>query len=396
MTRDSTTIQTTSSLLMIRPVSFGFNAETAVNNAFQYADDDAGVQAGALDEFNDLVALLRGKGMDVTVINDTPEPHTPDSIFPNNWVSFHRDGTLVLYPMFAVSRRLERKEHVLAAVAARFEIHRVKDLSGFEADSLFLEGTGSMVLDRDSKLAYACLSPRTYRPALDECCRELGYTPVVFDASDSQGHPIYHTNVMMSVAEQYAVICLDVIRDGREMEQVKSTLADSGKLIIPISPDQMNRFAGNMLQVHDAAGRQFLVMSSQAYHSLTSSQLGQLTSFNEIIHSPLDVIEKNGGGSARCMLAEVHLPKKEIERAVRAWNGPRVASVSVGMAAEGTGRIGRARHEGRARPPHEPSWRDPGPRSGRSPRKRRAPRWRTLRRSSGRWPECSLDDHPMI
>ncbi|MBP7558310.1 MAG: amidinotransferase, partial [Chitinophagaceae bacterium] len=200
-------MQTTSHLLMIRPVNFAFNAETAVNNAFQVAGETDHVQETARREFDGFVSLLRENGVDVTVVEDTPVPYTPDSIFPNNWVSFHADGTILLYPMFAPNRRAERKPHVLQALADRFTIRQTLDLSGFEQQDLFLEGTGSMVLDRDQQVAYACLSPRTDRTVLEEFCAKMHYRAVIFDAVDAAGQPIYHTNVMMCVADRYVVIC---------------------------------------------------------------------------------------------------------------------------------------------------------------------------------------------
>lgn len=295
---------------MIRPVNFAFNAETAVNNAFQVAGEADHVQETARREFDGFVTLLRENGVDVTVVEDTPEPYTPDSIFPNNWVSFHADGTILLYPMFAPNRRAERKPHVLQALADRFAIRQTLDLTGFEQQHLFLEGTGSMVLDRDQQIAYACLSPRTDRTVLKDFCTKMHYRAVIFDAVDAGGQPIYHTNVMMCVADRYVVICLDSIPDARQRQQVSDSITASGKTIITISPDQMAHFAGNMLQVQNASGERLLIMSSQAFQSLTQVQVEQLTAFNRILHAPLNTIESNGGGSARCMLAEIHLPEK--------------------------------------------------------------------------------------
>ncbi len=295
---------------MIQPVQFGFNPETAVNNAFQVAGSSGTAQASALKEFNDFVALLRKEGVDVTVVTDTEEPHTPDSIFPNNWVSFHENGTVVLYPMFAPNRRQERKPAVLAAIDKKFRIGNTIDLSKYETDDLFLEGTGSMVLDRDKKIAYACISPRTDFDVLSDFCDKMDYQPVLFDAFDQQQRPIYHTNVMMCVADKFVVICLESIPAESEREEVRTVIKGSGKEIIPISLEQMNHFAGNMLQVQNEKGEKLLVMSSAAYTALTPAQLRQLESFNRILHSPLATIEANGGGSARCMMAEVHLPLK--------------------------------------------------------------------------------------
>lgn len=295
---------------MIRPVNFAFNAETAVNNAFQVAGQTDQVQETARREFDGFVSLLRENGVDVTVVEDTPVPYTPDSIFPNNWVSFHADGTILLYPMFAPNRRAERKPHVLQALADRFTIRQTLDLTGFEQQNLFLEGTGSMVLDRDQQIVYACLSPRTDRTVLEEFCAKMHYRAVIFDAVDAAGQPIYHTNVMMCVADRYVVICLDSIPDAGQRQLVSDSITTSGKVIIPISLNQMAHFAGNMLQVQNTSGERLLIMSSQAFQSLNQAQLDQLTAFNRIVHAPLNTIESNGGGSARCMLAEIHLPER--------------------------------------------------------------------------------------
>lgn len=301
-------MQTTSHILMIRPVAFTYNAETAVNNAFQVQSTCTDTLAKAVKEFDDFVNLLRANGVDVIVTEDTREPHTPDSIFPNNWVSFHDDGTLLLYPMYAVNRRAERKEHVLGRIAQQFAVREKIDLSGYEKDDQFLEGTGSMVLDRDNHIAYACLSPRTSEKVLADFCTKMNYTAVVFDATDEKGQAIYHTNVMMCVADRYVVICLDSIKDAAQREKVEAIIQRSGKMIIPITLAQMNHFAGNMLQVENNTGEKLLVMSAQAFESLTKEQVKTLENFNRIIHSSLTTIETNGGGSARCMMAEVHLP----------------------------------------------------------------------------------------
>lgn len=296
---------------MIRPVRFGYNAQTAVNNAFQVADaDQEKVQQNAAAEFDAFVEKLRGAGVDVTVVKDSENPHTPDSIFPNNWVSFHADGTVILYPMYAENRRLERKPAVLETIAEKFSIAATLDMSDAEARNIFLEGTGSMVLDRENKLSYACLSPRTEAGLLHKWCEQTGYRGVVFYAADQKGTAIYHTNVLMAVADKYVVICLDAIPDDAERNMVINTIKESGKTLIEISHEQMNHFAGNMLQVNNAMGEKLLVMSSQAWESLTRQQQDLLASFNKIIHSPLYTIETNGGGSARCMMAEVHLPQK--------------------------------------------------------------------------------------
>jgi hypothetical protein len=297
---------------MIRPVNFGFNAETAVNNTFQVKGNDDNTQNKALKEFENFVTVLRDNGVDITVVDDTPEPHTPDSIFPNNWISFHNDGSILLYPMYAVNRRSERKQHVVDIIAEKFLIRRKIDLSIYEDQNIFLEGTGSMVLDRENKIAYACLSPRTNEKILADFCKQMEYTPVLFHAVDGNNQAIYHTNVMMCVADKYIVICLDSIPDKKEKERVIERINKTGKEIIDISLDQMNHFAGNMLQIENKQGEKLLVMSTQACKSLTSEQKKKLVSFNKIIHSPLTTIETNGGGSARCMMAEVHLPIRQL------------------------------------------------------------------------------------
>jgi hypothetical protein len=293
---------------MIRPVNFAFNRETAGNNAFQVRNNAKDVQQRALEEFDDFVSMLRKNNVDVLVVEDTPHPHTPDSIFPNNWVSFHQDGTLLLYPMFAPSRRAERKEHVLKKIHEAFRIANMIDLSHYEKNDLFLEGTGSMVLDRQNKIAFACLSPRTNNKVFDDFCNKMNYEPIAFVAVDDNGTPIYHTNVMMCVADRYVVICLDSIVNKDDKERVTESIQKTGKEIIAINYQQLNAFAGNMLQIENMQGEKLLVMSTQAYQSLTEKQVQKLGAYNRIIHSSLTVIETNGGGSARCMMAEIHLP----------------------------------------------------------------------------------------
>jgi hypothetical protein len=305
-------MQHSAHLLMIQPVRFEYNAETAVNNSFQNASADAGnvVQQKAQAEFDAFIAVLRSNDIDVTVVKDTPVPHTPDSVFPNNWISFHEPGTICLYPMFAANRRQERKQHVLDTLSEKFRINKQIDFTAHEAGNHFLEGTGSMVLDREHRIAYACLSPRTDLIVLEDFCNKMGYQAVAFHSVDGNNEPIYHTNVMMCVADSYAVICLESIPDPAERSMVKTSLEQNGKTIIEISTDQMNHFAGNMLQVHNRKGDTFLVMSSQAYRSLTPQQIHNIEQFNPIIHSDITTIETNGGGSARCMMAEIFLETK--------------------------------------------------------------------------------------
>lgn len=303
-------MQNTAHLLMIQPVNFGFNAQTAVNNSFQknMAGD---AQEKALQEFTDFVALLGKNKVDVTVVEDSLHPSTPDSIFPNNWISFHEDGRTFLYPMFAANRRQEKKAHVLEAVKNKFFVTEVIDLSKYERENIFLEGTGSMVLDRENKIAYACLSPRTNKKILDEFCRLTNFTPVTFTSTDFAGVAIYHTNVLMCIANTFAVICLESIADDEERKKVIASLQKTNKEIVDISLAQLNCFAGNMLQVKNADDELLLVMSTQAYESLTAAQIKTLVKHNRILHSSLLTIETAGGGSARCMMAEVFLEKRK-------------------------------------------------------------------------------------
>ncbi|MFN3019980.1 citrulline utilization hydrolase CtlX [Chryseobacterium sp. TY3] len=306
-------MQTTNTVLMIEPIAFGYNAQTAENNYFQVEQKGAEVQDKALAEFNAFVEKLRSKGINVITIKDTLEPHTPDSIFPNNWVSFAEDGTVVLYPMFAPNRRVERRQDILDQVKAQgFNITKIDDLSRNEQDEKFLEGTGSMIFDHDSKIAYGSVSLRLDEKLFRDFCAKYDYTPVVFhsfQSYDNERLPIYHTNVMMCVADRFAVICLECIDDEDERQNVVSSLADSGKEIVEITEAQMQQFAGNMLQVRNDEGKTYLVMSQSAYKSLNNSQISQIENYSEIIYSDLETIETNGGGSARCMLAEVFLPK---------------------------------------------------------------------------------------
>lgn len=300
----------TSRILMVRPAKFGYNAETAIDNVYQHAETGREVHEKAIEEFDNFVALLGKKAIEVTVIQDTIEPHTPDSIFPNNWASYHIDGTAIIYPMFAANRRDEKYKSVIDELRSRYEISQTIDLSHFESTEQYLEGTGSLVLDRDNAIAYACYSERTDRQLLENACALLDYQPVGFTAEDENGVPIYHTNVMMCVAESFAVVCLDSLPDDTEREVLEMTLLQTGKEVIPITLDQVRSFAGNMLQVAGVDGKRYLVMSDSAYNSLGADQISTIENHCEIIHAPLDTIEYVGGGSARCMMAEIFLPKK--------------------------------------------------------------------------------------
>jgi len=305
-------MQTTDTVLMIEPIAFGFNEQTAVNNYFQ-VQQEGNVQGEALKEFNAFLEKLRSKSINVITIKDTLDPKTPDSIFPNNWVSFHADGKVVLYPMFAENRRLERREDIINQIKEQFDVKEIIDYSEIEKQNKYLEGTGSMIFDHDNKIAYGSVSLRLDEELFRKFCSEFGFTPVVFHSYQTAGEerlPIYHTNVMMCVADKFVVICLDCIDDELEREKVIETIKNSGKELIEISEEQMQNFAGNMLQVQNKSGEKFLVMSKSAYKSLNSEQVSAIEKYCEIIYSDLEVIETNGGGSARCMLAEVFLPKK--------------------------------------------------------------------------------------
>ncbi len=306
--------QTTSNILMVRPVRFGFNEQTAESNAFQNADvaarTIANSQNEALNEFDAMVYQLRSNGVNVMVFDDTAEPHTPDSIFPNNWVSFHQSGKVILYPMQAANRRLERRQDIIETLSHDFQVTQLIDLSYFETENKFLEGTGSMVLDRQSRIAYACLSPRTNLEVLTAFSKTIDYKIVTFDATDINNKAIYHTNVVMCVGDVFVVICLEAIKNLDERLALRRAIEKSGKEVIEISLDQMNHFAGNMLLVNNAKGEKLLAMSTSAYQSLTAKQINKLGDYARLIHFDLSMIEGNGGGSARCMMAEVHLPRR--------------------------------------------------------------------------------------
>ena len=305
-------MQTSDTVLMIEPIAFGFNEQTAVNNYFQ-VQQEGNVQEKALQDFNSFVEKLRAKGINVIKIKDTLDPKTPDSIFPNNWVSFHQDGKVVLYPMFAENRRLERREDIINQIKEQFDVKEIIDYSKIENENKYLEGTGSMIFDHDNKIAYGSVSLRLDEELFRKFCDEFGFTPVVFHSYQNAGEerlPIYHTNVMMCVADKFVVICLDCIDDETERQNVIDSIKKSEKELIEISEDQMQQFAGNMLQVQNNSGEKFLVMSQSAYRSLKLEQISAIEKHSEIIYSDLETIETNGGGSARCMLAEVFLPKK--------------------------------------------------------------------------------------
>ena len=308
--------QTTNSILMIRPVAFRMNEQTAVNNYYQKVLDGllpATVNAKAQQEFDAFVEKLTAAGVDVTVVDDTLNPDTPDSIFPNNWISFHENGDVALYPMFAENRRQERREDILDILEDKgFVINNIVDYTSAEEDGFFLEGTGSLLLDRANAKAYCALSPRADEELFIEFCEDFDYAPVIFEAFqtvDSERKLIYHTNVMMCLGETFAVICADCIDDKKERKMVLDNLKENGKEIILITEAQMNNFAGNMLEIRGANDKRYLVMSAAAHQSLTPKQIEQLEKHAEILSSSLDTIEACGGGSARCMMAEIFLPR---------------------------------------------------------------------------------------
>ncbi len=302
---------------MIRPVAFRMNEQTAVNNYYQKVMDSLHpetVNAKAQQEFDTFVDKLRGVGVNVVVVDDTLNPDTPDSVFPNNWVSFHENGDVALYPMFAENRRSERREDILDMLEDKgFVIENIVDYTSAEEDGVFLEGTGSIVLDRKNHKAYCALSPRADEELLIEYCEDFEYTPIIFEAFQTvngERKHIYHTNVMMCIGETFAVICADCIDDKKERKMVLENLKNDGKEIILLTEDQLNNFAGNMLQVQGSNNKSYLVMSESARQVLTPDQITKIEKHTEILSSSLDTIEACGGGSARCMMAEVFLMKQ--------------------------------------------------------------------------------------
>ena len=309
--------QTTNAILMIRPVAFRMNEQTAVNNYYQKVLDGLtpeNVNVKAQEEFDTFVQKLKMVGIDVTVVDDTLTPDTPDSIFPNNWISFHENGDVAMYPMFAKNRRAERREDVLDLLEEKgFQLNDIVDYTSAEEDDIFLEGTGSLLLDRANGKAYCALSPRADEELMIEFCEDFDMGPVIFEAFqtvDGERKLIYHTNVMMCLGETFAVICADCIDDKSERKQVLQSLKEDGKEIILITEAQVNNFAGNMLQLKGTDDKSYLVMSKSAHESLTKAQITTIEKHATILSSSLDTIEACGGGSARCMMAEIFLPKK--------------------------------------------------------------------------------------
>lgn len=292
---------------MVRPFQFYFNQQTAANNFFQSNINIENANELAIAEFDSMVEQLRANHITVKVIQDTKDPSTPDSIFPNNWVSTHACGTLCLYPMYAENRRAERKSSVIEFLQSNYKIENLFDLTQFEIEGKFLEGTGSMVLDHQNKIAYGCLSERLDKEALTYWCDKMQFKPISFKALDDKWQPIYHTNVMMCMADQFVVICLDSISTEQERQIVLDSFAKTNKDVIEISQDQLNHFAGNMLQVFDITDKPHLILSEQGYKSLHTAQLKSLEKFNPLLPISIPTIEALGGGSTRCMMAEIYL-----------------------------------------------------------------------------------------
>ena len=301
-------------VILVRPVNFGFNPETAVSNAFQQAAGNAAdpfaIQNKALEEFTALAAALTGAGIDVLIFDDTPEPRTPDSIFPNNWFSTHSDGALCLYPMMAENRRAERRAGIVETLREKFDVRRTLDLTERENEGQFLEGTGSLVLDHKERVAYGCLSPRTDKELFLNWARRMNFADVSFSAFDAAGRAIYHTNVLMCIGDSFAVVCLESVTSDEERSLLRKTIERTGKEIVGISRGQMNDFAGNMLLLQNKAGEHFLFMSRRAFDSLNKGQITTLSKYARLVPVDISTIETCGGGSVRCMIAENFLTAK--------------------------------------------------------------------------------------
>ena len=294
-------------ILMVRPYQFYFNQQTAANNFFQSNINIENANELAIAEFDAMVVQLSANEIKVKVIQDTKNPSTPDSIFPNNWISTHAGGTLCLYPMYAENRRAERKSSVIEFLQANYKIENLLDITHFEKEGKFLEGTGSMVLDHDNKIAYGCISERLDKEAFTYWCDKMQFKPISFKALDDKAQPIYHTNVMMCMGNQFVVICLESIPNELEKQILLECFLQTNKEVITISQDQLNHFAGNMLQVFDMHEKPYLIMSEQAYSTLNAAQLKNLEKYNPILPISIPTIEAIGGGSTRCMMAEIYL-----------------------------------------------------------------------------------------
>lgn len=309
VTNKITFAQVPHAILMVRPAAFGFNPETASSNAFQKLPELSDVvPTRAKEEFDTVVQILTDRGINVIVVEDTLEPVTTDAVFPNNWITTHEDGKVVLYPMMAASRRNERRKDIVAMLRDKYHVQDVIDFTPGEKENKFLEGTGSLIFDHVNKIAYACRSPRTDETLLNAFCKSLGYTSVLFSAVDENGVPIYHTNVMMWLGESVAGICLDSIKSDEDQELVLGSLASTGHKVIALSFQQMNSFAGNMFEVRNDKDERFLLMSQTAYDSLLPGQILEIEKYCEPLIVNIHTIEESGGGSIRCMVAGIHLP----------------------------------------------------------------------------------------
>lgn len=297
---------------MIRPAAFGYNAETAANNFFQnnIRADNTELQQKALAEFDTMVEQLRSHSIDVLVIDDTPEPAKPDAIFPNNWLSTSPEGNVFIYPLYAPSRRREKRDDILKLIAEKYVVNNVQDWSEYEAEERYLEGTGSMVIDHANKMIYAAISERTSMAVLEKYAAANGFQAIVFLATDKNGMPVYHTNVVMALGDAFCILCEEAIEEEWELIAVRQLLQSTQHTIIPITRDQMHAFAGNMLQIQNASGEKFIVLSNTAHQSLRNDQLVSLQSFGKLLIIDIPVIEKVEGGSVRCMMAEVFLKNR--------------------------------------------------------------------------------------
>lgn len=305
-------MQSSKSILLVRPATFSYNAQTAVSNAFQIdlKKSDEELKQNKLEEFDKFAETLKAEGVAVFNFEDTINPEKPDAIFPNNWVTFHSDGTVILYPMCAPNRREERRMDIINALRADFQITKILDLSKYEGEDRFLEGTGSIIFDHTNRIAYACLSPRTDKNLFEEVCRYLNYQAIHFIAEDKNGKQIYHTNVMMCIAEKFSVICLDAIVDNEERIFVRESLIKTGHEVIDISFEQMNKFAGNMLELSTNNNKSILALSKNSFDILTLAQKSKIEEYSVLVPLSIPTIEAIGGGSARCMIAEIFLPPK--------------------------------------------------------------------------------------
>ncbi len=306
--------QLTNHIMMIRPSHFGYNEQTAKDNFFQSGDTGLApkeIAHAAQKEFDSMVDTLTKVGVDIIVIQDTENPVKPDAVFPNNWISFHSGGIVITYPMFAPNRRIERRDDVIEIIGQHFDVNRRYTFDHYEKNGLFLEGTGSMIFDREHKIVYACLSQRTDVTLIDKFCVLMGYRKVLFNAMDNEGKPIYHTNVMMALGRDFVIICKECIDKEENWEELKNAFENTRKEIIEITLDQVEKFAGNMLQVKTDDGVPVLVMSKSAFDSLDKNQITILENHTKILTIPIPTIEHFGGGSVRCMMAEIFLPQKK-------------------------------------------------------------------------------------